>query len=301
MSGSSNIVRLSPWAQYNQENDQIMVPTLDDLALVAGTVRRNILQMTTNANSGHPGGSLSATEALVTLYHRVMHHRPNDPGWDDRDRFVLSKAHCTPVLYAVLADCGYFPVDELLTFRKIESRLQGHSHIMTPGVEFSGGSLGQGLSYSIGLALAARLDRKECRVYTMIGDGECDEGSIWEAAMSAAHYKIDKLTVILDRNRIQNDRFTDQVMGLEPLAEKWHSFGWWTRECDGHNFDEILEALGEAQQVKDRPSIIIANTVKGKGVSFMENNPDFHGKAATLEELELALKEIDSQMAQIGN
>ena len=302
MTDLRSLIGHSPWAQAHggKDGQSAAVPAMVDLARIAATVRRNIVVMTTEANSGHPGGSLSATEALVALYYRVMRHNPSDPRWPDRDRFVLSKAHCTPVLYAVLADCGYLPPEELLTFRKLNSRLQGHSHIMTPGVEFSGGSLGQGLSYSMGLALAGRLDQKAYRVYTIIGDGECDEGSIWEAAMSAAHYRVDNLTVVLDRNRIQNDRFTDEVMQLEPLPDKWRAFGWHVQECDGHDFGALLAALDEARLVKGQPSIVIAHTVKGKGVSFMENNPDYHGKAATLEELEIALQEIEAQVAQVS-
>ena len=277
-----SLVGRSPWAAARQAGaDGTAPPTVGDLTRIAAAVRRNILLMTTAANSGHPGGSLSATEALVALYYRAMRHRPGDPGWADRDRFVLSKAHCTPVLYAVLADCGYFPAEELLTFRQLNSRLQGHSHIMTPGVEFCGGSLGQGLSYAIGLALAGRLDQRDYRVYAMISDGECDEGSIWEAAMSAAHYRVDNLTAVLDRNRIQNDRFTEEAMQLEPLPDKWRAFGWHVQECDGHSFEALLQALDIARSVEGQPSIVIVHTVKGKGVSFMEDNPEFHGKAAT--------------------
>jgi transketolase len=270
------------------------------MARIAGTIRRSILVMTTAANSGHPGGSLSAVEALVCLYYRVMRHNPTDPRWADRDRFVLSKAHASPVLYGVLADSGYFPYGELMSFRRVDSRIQGHTHIMTPGVEFSGGSLGQGFSFAIGQALACRLDGRSSRVYAMVGDGECDEGQIWEAAMSAAHYHIDNLTLILDRNRIQNDRFTSEAMGLEPFADKWRAFGWHVQECDGHDLQQLLDALDTAAQVHGQPACIIAHTVKGKGVSFMENNPAFHGKAATPEELERALAEIDAQLAAVG-
>ena len=296
------LVDRSPWAKAHPGGNGTAPaqPSEADLAHIAATVRRNILLMTTEANSGHPGGSLSATDALVALYRRVMRHNPSDPHWPDRDRFVMSKAHDSPAVYAILADCGYFPVEEILTYRKINSRIQGHTHIMTPGVEFSGGSLGQGLSYSIGMALSGRLDGKDYRVYTMIGDGECDEGSIWEAAMSAAHYKVDNLTVILDRNRIQNDRFNEEVMNLEPLTDKWRAFGWHVEECDGHDFGQLLAALEATRQVKGQPSLVMAHTVKGKGVSFMENNPAFHGKAATQEELVVALKEIDAQEAQVG-
>ncbi|GBD11698.1 Transketolase 2 [bacterium HR23] len=287
----------SPWPQVTptplyQPNGRPDIPTLERIARI---IRRDIVQMTALAGSGHPGGSLSAVEILVTLYFCVMRHNPSDPSWPDRDRFILSKAHACPVLYAVLARCGYFPVEELATFRRINSRLQGHAHIMTPGVEFSGGSLGQGLSFGIGCALAGRLDNRPYRVYVLLGDGECDEGQVWEGAMAASHYKVDNLTVILDRNRIQNDRFTSEAMELEPLAEKWRAFGWAVQEVDGHSFPALLDALEGARQVKGRPSIIIAHTVKGRGVSFMENNPDFHGRAPTPQELAQALKELGDE------
>lgn len=270
-------------------------PDIPHLQRTARLIRRDIVQMTAQAGSGHPGGSLSAVEILVSLYFCVMRHNPADPAWPERDRFILSKAHACPVLYAVLARCGYFPLEELATFRRINSRLQGHAHIMTPGVEFSGGSLGQGLSFGVGCALAARLDGRPSRVYVLLGDGECDEGQVWEAAMAAAHYKIDNLTAILDRNRIQNDRFTAEAMELEPLADKWRAFGWAVQEVNGHDFSALLEAFERARQVQGRPSMIIAHTVKGKGVSFMENNPDFHGRAPTPQELAQALKELEGE------
>ena len=264
----------------------------DTLKVMASEFRRDILNMIFEAGSGHPGGSLSAVEILTTLYWKVMHHKPSNPLYIERDKFILSKAHACPVLYVVLAKCGYFPRKELWSFRKIGSLLQGHAHIMTPGVEMSGGSLGQGLSFGIGSALAARLDAKNSRTYVLLGDGECDEGQIWEAAMSASHYKLDNLVAIVDRNRIQNDRFTSEVMELEPLADKWRSFGWETIEINGHDFSEIIEAFNEANLITGKPTVIIANTVKGKGVSFMENNPGFHGKAPDKEQLALALKEL---------
>ena len=265
---------------------------VDELKSTARQVRRDIVTMTAEAKSGHPGGSLSATEILTALYFRVLRYRAGDSSWPDRDRFILSKAHACPVLYAVLAEAGYFPREELKTFRKVDSRLQGHAHIKTPGVEMSGGSLGQGLSFGIGTALAARLDGRRSRTYVVLGDGECDEGQVWEAAMSAAHYKLDNLVAVIDRNGIQNDRWTYEVMELEPLPDKWRAFGWHTLEMDGHDFPQILGALNEAVQTKDKPTAIIAKTVKGKGVSFMENNPDFHGKAPNAEQLALALQEI---------
>ena len=266
--------------------------SVDDLKTTALAIRRDILSMITEAGSGHPGGSLSAVELLTSLYYSELRHDPSNPDWPDRDRFVLSKAHACPVLYVVLAHRGYFPKEELSTFRKIDSRLQGHAHTMTPGVEMCGGSLGQGLSFAVGAAIAGKIDGSSSRVFAMLGDGECDEGQVWEAAMSASHYRLDNLVAIVDRNGIQNDRFTSEVMNLEPLPDKWRSFGWHVIDADGHSFPAVLDALQEARSVKDKPSVIIAATVKGKGVSFMENNPEFHGKAANAEQLEMALKEL---------
>jgi transketolase len=266
--------------------------SLDSLKSAALQMRRDILSTIAAAGSGHPGGSLSAVELLTSLYYTELRHDPSNPDWPDRDKFILSKAHACPVLYVVLAHCGYFPKEELGTFRKINSRLQGHAHTMTPGVEMSGGSLGQGLSFAVGTAIAGKLDGRSSRVFAMLGDGECDEGQVWEAAMSASHYRLDNLVAIVDRNGIQNDRFTSEVMNLEPLPDKWRSFGWHVIEIDGHSFPEVLSALDEARSVKDKPSVIIAATVKGKGVSFMENNPEFHGKAPNAEQLEQAFKEL---------
>jgi transketolase len=265
---------------------------LDEMVDIARRMRRNIVTMIAEAGSGHPGGSLSAVEMLTALYFRVLRHRSQDPAWPDRDRFILSKAHACPVLYAALAQAGYFPEEELLTFRKIDSRLQGHAHIKTPGVEMSGGSLGQGLSFGVGTALASRLDGRPSRTYVLLGDGECDEGQVWEAAMSASHHKLDNLVALVDRNQIQNDRWTWQVMNLEPLADKWRAFGWDTLEINGHDLSEILDALDQAGKTEGQPTAIIANTVKGKGVSFMENNLDFHGKAPSKEQLAAALQEL---------
>lgn len=267
-------------------------PDLAELQRIARDVRRDIVSMTAEAGSGHPGGSLSAVELLVALYFHVMRHRPEDPAWADRDRFVESKGHACPVLYSVLARSGYFPVEELSTFRKLNSRLQGHAKVGTPGVEMSSGSLGQGLSFGIGAAFGARLDGRDSRVYVLLGDGELNEGQVWEAAMAAPFYKLDNLTAIVDRNGIQNDRFTSEVMGLEPLSDRWRSFGWHVRETDGHDMGQVLDALDEARQVEGQPTVVIASTVKGKGVSFMENNPDFHGKAPNKEQLALALQEL---------
>ena len=249
--------------------------------------------MLAEAASGHPGGSLSAVEILCALYFRVMRHDPRQPDWPDRDRFILSKGHATPVLYSVLAECGYFPVEELMTFRKLDSRLQGHSKAGTaPGIEMSGGSLGQGLSYSIGQCLAARLDGRDYRVYCLLGDGECQEGQTWEALMCAPYYKLDNLVAIIDRNGIQNDWFVSETMELEPLDEKLRAFGWHVTTVDGHDIGQLIDAFEEAKGVTGKPAAIIARTVKGKGVSFMENNPDWHGKAPSKEQAEAALAEI---------
>ena len=265
---------------------------VEELESIARELRRDIVQTIYAAGSGHPGGSLSELEILIALYFKVMRHDPADPRWPDRDRFILSKGHASPGLYAVLAQAGYFPRSELATFRKLNSRLQGHAHPMTPGVEMNSGSLGMGLSFALGCALAARLDRKDYLVYALLGDGECDEGQVWEAAMAAAHHRAANLVAIVDRNRIQNDRTTDQVMGLEPLAQKWRSFGWRVLETDGHDFRSLLPTFDKARQRRTRPRVIIAHTVKGKGVSFMENTAAFHGRAPTAQELEKALQEL---------
>jgi transketolase len=263
------------------------------LTEMAKTLRRHIVTMIGNAGSGHPGGSLSAIEIVTTLYFKVMRHDSSNPHWQGRDRFILSKGHAAPLLYAVLAECGYFPPEELSTLRKLDSRLQGHTDMaLTPGVEMSAGALGQGLSFGIGVALAACLDHRDYRVYVLLGDGECDEGQVWEAAMAAAHFKLDNLVAIIDCNRQQLDGWTHEVMNIEPLAQKWRSFGWHVIEVNGHNFAQLLAAFDEAKSIKGKPVAIVAHTIKGKGVSFMENNIDFHGKAPNAEELKRALEEL---------
>ena len=266
--------------------------SIGELETVARELRRNVIKMTYTAASGHPGGSLSEIEILTALYFRVLVHDPMNPAWPERDHFILSKGHACPGLYVVLARCGYFPEEELWSFRQLDSLLQGHAHTLTPGVEMNSGSLGQGLSFAVGVALASNLDRLPSRVYALLGDGECDEGQVWEAAMAAAHYKLDNLTAFVDRNRIQNDRFTSEVMGLEPLGRKWRAFGWRVIEVDGHDISKVLNAVSSAKRTRGRPTVIIAHTVKGKGVSFMENNPEFHGRAPNKEEYEQALKEL---------
>ena len=267
--------------------------SVPELRKMAKQLRRHVITMIATAGSGHPGGSLSAADIVTALYFKVMRHNPKNTQWPDRNRFILSKGHAAPILYAALAECGYFPVEELSTLRKLGSRLQGHTdRTLTPGVEMSAGSLGQGLSFGIGIALAARLDKRDYHVYVLLGDGECEEGQIWEAAMSAPHFRIDNLTAIVDHNGIQLDGRCCDIMGLESLADKWRAFNWHVIEIDGHDMNQILHALEEAGKTKGRPTVIIAHTVKGKGVSFMENNVDFHGKAPTAQEAEIALKEL---------
>jgi transketolase len=267
--------------------------SLEELQSIAKQVRRHIVEMTCAAKSGHPGGSLSAVETLVTLYFDVMKHDPANPAWADRDRFILSKGHAAPVLYSVFAICGYTPEDQLNTLRKLGSIYQGHpDKRFIPALEASTGSLGQGLSVALGMGCAARLDNKAWRTYVMLGDGEIQEGQIWEAAMFGAFHKVDNVVAIVDYNKIQLDGFVKDIMELEPLADKWRAFGWHAIEVDGHDIPALQKAFAEAEQTKGKPTVLIANTVKGKGVSFMENNPKYHGVAPTQAELEVALKEL---------
>jgi transketolase len=267
--------------------------SIPDLEKMARQLRRDVITMIATAGSGHPGGSLSAADIVTALYFKAMRHDPKNPQWPDRDRFVLSKGHAAPILYAALAECGYFPVEELSTLRKLGSRLQGHTdRTLTPGVEMSAGSLGQGLSYGIGMALAGRLDKRDYRVYVLLGDGECDEGQVWEAAMFAPHHRMDNITAIIDHNDLQLDGRVCDIMALEPLTDKWRAFNWHVLEINGHDMKEILQALKKAGEVKGKPTVIIAHTIKGKGVSFMEGNVDFHGKAPNPQQTEQALKEL---------
>jgi transketolase len=271
-----------------------LLASVAEMEAVAKRLRRHIISMIGRAGSGHPGGSLSAVEILTALYFKVLRHKPQDPCWPDRDRFILSKGHAAPLLYATLAECGYFPVDELATLRQLDSRLQGHTdRTLCPGVEMSAGALGQGLSFAIGVALAGRLNSQDYRVYVLLGDGECDEGQVWEAAMAAAHFKVDNLVAIVDNNGQQIDGWNRDVMNLDPFNKKWEAFGWHVLEVDGHDLAQLIRAFDKAKLVGGQPAVIIAHTVKGKGVSFMENNPDFHGKAPNAEEMEIALKELE--------
>lgn len=249
--------------------------------------------MLTKAGSGHPGSSLSTVDLLVALFYNKLRHNPQFPKWPDRDRFILSKGHACPSLYATLAEMGYFDIARLDTLRQFGSILQGHPCMKTtPGIEVSGGSLGQGLSVGLGIALAAKLDKKDYRTYVMLGDGEIEEGQVWEAAMAASHYKVDNLCAILDQNGLQIDGFIHEIMSSHPIPDKWRGFGWHVIEIDGHNYDSILAAYDGAEKIKGRPTVIVAKTVKGKGVSFMENQVDWHGKAPSKEEAERALAEL---------
>ncbi|MFC2016418.1 transketolase [Chloroflexota bacterium] len=268
--------------------------SVKQMEAVAKRLRRHIISMIGKAGSGHPGGSLSAVEIVTALYFRLLRHNPKDSQWLERDRFILSKGHAAPLLYVALAECGYLPLEELSTLRQLDSRLQGHTdRTLIPGVEMSAGSLGQGLSFALGVALAGYLNSQEYRVYVLLGDGECDEGQVWEAAMAAAHFKVDNLVAIVDNNEIQLDGWNRDIMNLAPFNEKWEAFGWHVIEVDGHDLTQLIDAFDQTKLIKGQPTVIIAHTIKGKGVSFMENNPDFHGKAPTAAEVEIALKELE--------
>lgn len=258
-------------------------------------IRVKIIEMLAESGSGHPGGSLSAADIITALYFQAMKIDPKNPGWSQRDRFVLCKGHAAPVLYAALAHRGYFPEEELMTLRKLGSRLQGHPDMnKTPGVDISTGSLGQGLSVAVGMALGLKLNQQENFVCALLGDGEVQEGQVWEAAMAGAHYKLDNLIAILDYNGLQIDGPIKSIMSPEPLVEKWEAFGWRVIQIDGHDITAIVDALLEARNVKGKPTILVASTIKGKGVSFMENQVDWHGNAPKKEQAEQALRELIS-------
>jgi len=259
----------------------------------AKVIRRHVVRMIAKAGTGHPGSSLSTVDLLVALFYSKLRHNPQQPAWPDRDRFVMSKGHGCPALYAVLAEMGYFSVDKLDTLRQFGSILQGHPCMKTtPGIEISGGSLGQGLSVGLGIALAAKLDKKDYRTYVMLGDGEIEEGQVWEAAMAASHYKADNLCAIIDQNGLQIDGFIHEIMSSYPIPDKWRGFGWHVIEINGHDYKAILSAYEEAEKIKGMPTVVVAKTIKGKGVSFMENQVDWHGKAPSMEEAERALAEL---------
>jgi len=258
-------------------------------------LRRDVLEMLTAAGSGHPGGSLSAAEIVAAIFFYKLRHDPKNPTGPDRDRFVLSKGHAAPILYAALAESGYFPHSDLERLRKLDSHLQGHpDQTMTPGVEVSAGSLGQGFSFAQGVALSGKMEGAGYHVYALIGDGEMDEGQIWEAALFASHHKLDNLTGIVDVNGLQNDSFVKDILVTEPIVDKWRAFGWHVIDVDGHDVGAIADALDEATATKGRPTMIVCRTVKGKGVSFMENNPEYHGKAPNKEQLAQALSELEA-------
>lgn len=263
-----------------------------ELAEHARRMRQHIIRMTSAAGSGHPGPSFSPVEILSALYFSEMSLDASRPHWPERDRFVLSKGHAAPVLYAALYEAGYFPEEVMLSLRKIDSLLQGHPNVKTPGVDATTGSLGIGLSQAVGMALGAKMQKSPVRVYSVIGDGECDEGQIWEAALAAAHFKLGNLAVFVDHNGYQYDGPVCQVMNLEPLADKWRAFGWRTEEIDGHNFSEISGFLERSRQCLDQPSIAVAKTVKGYGVSFMAGSQEYHARSLTAEETQRALAEL---------
>ncbi len=268
------------------------IDDIDRLKEIATDVRKHIVTMTTAAGSGHPGGSMSATDILVCLYFNVMHHDPGNPDWPDRDRFVLSKGHAAPALYSVLAECGYFSPELLPSLRKLGSPLQGHPDMKRlPGIEMSTGSLGQGLSAALGMAMGCRLDGRKNRIFCLIGDGESQEGQIWEAAMAASHNRVDNLTAIMDENRLQIDGSTEEIMDVTNQRARWKAFGWDTHVINGHDFEAILKLLHKPKE-KGQPRMIVAQTVKGKGVSFMENQLKYHGAPLSKDELKKALAEL---------
>ncbi|MGE5417996.1 MAG: transketolase [Acidobacteriota bacterium] len=270
-------------------NEQV----IEKIKVNARSMRQNIVKMLTEAGSGHPGGSLSAADIVACLYFWEMRHDPEKPAWEARDRFILSKGHAAPVLYSALAESGYFPKEKLISLRQLGSPLQGHPDMRKlPGVEASTGSLGQGIGWSVGMALGLRLDQLDSRVYVLVGDGELQEGLVWEAVMAAAHYGLENLTAIIDHNGLQIDGPIEKVMSPEPVADKFRAFGWHVIEIDGHDIPAILEALNQARTNRGKPTAIVAATVKGKGVSFMENSADWHGAAPSKEQGEQALKEL---------
>ena len=270
------------------------------LQILACKVRMGVIESTYGAKAGHPGGSLSSAEMYTYLYFKEMNIDPKNPKWADRDRFVLSKGHTTPGLYSVLANRGFFPVEDLPTFRHIDSYLQGHPNMNTvPGVDMSTGSLGQGVSVATGMALGAKHAGKTCRVYSLLGDGEIQEGQVWEACMAAAHYKLDNLCIVVDNNGLQIDGNIADVMSPYPIVDKLVAFGFHVIAIDGHDFDQIEAAMNEAKTIKGVPTCIVMKTTKGKGVSFMEDNADWHGKATNDAETEQALSELKAQLAEV--
>jgi transketolase len=271
-------------------------PDILELKKKAVQIRKDILKMLTGAGSGHTGGSLSLVEILIALYYYKLRHDPKKPDWDSRDRLLLSKGHGCPALYAVLADRGYFPKESLWTLRRLGSKLQGHPQTGLAGIEISSGSLGQGLSIANGIALAARLDKSDIRVYCIMGDGETNEGQVWEAVMTAAHYKLDNVCAIIDFNKLQIDGFCCEIKDMGPYLHKWNDFGWNAIETDGHDIAMVMDALDKAERTKGRPTVIVAHTIKGKGVSFIENKAEWHGVSPKKEEYERAVKELEESL-----
>jgi transketolase len=277
-------------------NASVLSPVaVDELKSIAKRIRAHIVRMVYAAQSGHPGGSLSAVELGVALFWNHLRCDPAHPGWPERDRFILSKGHATPFYYSLLAERGYFSTELLSSFRTLGGVLQGHPSMSSaPGIEMSGGSLGQGLSFAIGQAVAGRMDSRDYRCWVLMGDGELNEGQVWEAAMAVPHFGLgEQIVALVDRNGLQNDGFADTIMRTHPV-EMWRGFGWKVIECDGHDMAAVDQALSEAERSDSRPRCVVAHTVKGKGVSFMENNPGFHGKAPTADQLEQALREIEA-------
>jgi transketolase len=270
------------------------IDDLFELNNISKSIRIDIIKSLAEAGSGHLGGSLGLADVFTVLYFNILNHKPNQPEWKDRDRLVLSIGHVAPVLYSALANAGYFSKDELLTLRKLGSRLQGHpgkNHLL-PGIEVSSGSLGQGLSVAVGMALSAKSDDKKWRIYSIHGDGEIQEGSIWEAAMSAAHYKLDNITALIDRNGLQIDGSTTDVMNLEPLDKKWEAFGWNVIICDGNDIGDLVSSFRRAIEFKGKPTVIIANTIMGKGVKAIENNNLWHGKVPSKYDIDSFISQV---------
>lgn len=281
-------------------NMSITAQEINQLEERANLIRQDIIQMLLEAGSGHSAGPLGMADVFTALYFHILNHDPKNPNWEDRDRLILSNGHICPVRYAAMAHAGYFPISELQTLRKLGSRLQGHPHRTSlPGLETTSGPLGSGLSQSCGLALAAKIDQKKWRVICLMSDGEQEEGNTWEAAMLAGKYKLNNLTALIDRNNIQIDGFTENIMPLEPLREKYEAFGWHVLEIDGHNIEEIIDAFSQAKAIFEKPTVIIAHTIPGKGVDFMENKFEWHGKPPNKEEARLALAQLRTLQGKI--
>ncbi len=276
------------------------VNDLKKLKLIANTIRKDVIQMLEEAKSGHSAGSIGLADIFTALYFNVLYHDPKDPNWEERDRFVLSNGHVCPVMYAALANAGYFPKEELLTLRKLGSRLQGHPHRGSlPGIENSSGPLGQGFSIAVGMALVAKKERKRWRVYTIVSDGEQQEGQVWEAAMLASKYGLGNLTAIMDRNNIQIDGFTEEINPLGPIVAKYRAFGWHVIEVDGHNIKSLIDACEESKAIYESPTMIIAHTIPGKGIPFMEFLTEWHGKSPTKEQAAEAYKILELDRREV--